>query len=110
MIKLGWKYGSCGMVLRTLRTRLFHASDRKRWTDLRNHDVDWDTRTRAIAALVPPGSHVIELSRPAPARTLAAGRLLLYAVRHRRSRLRNIALRSQSTAVCQRWGARPRCR
>jgi hypothetical protein len=46
--------------LRTLRTRLFRVSDRERWKDLHNHDVDWDARTRAIAALVPPGSHVIE--------------------------------------------------
>jgi hypothetical protein len=60
VIRLGWKYGSCGMVLRTLRTRLFRVSDRERWKDLHNHDVDWDARTRAIASLVPPGSHVIE--------------------------------------------------
>ena len=60
MIKLGWKYGSFGMVVRTLRTRLFCVSDRERWKDLGNHDVDWDERTRAISGLVPPGSHVIE--------------------------------------------------
>jgi hypothetical protein len=60
VIRLGWKYGSFGMLLRTLRTRLFGTSDHERWKDLCNHDVDWDTRTRAIAALVPPGSHVIE--------------------------------------------------
>jgi hypothetical protein len=48
------------MVLRTLRTRLFHVSDRERWNDLHNHDVDWDIRTRFIAHLVPSGSHVIE--------------------------------------------------
>jgi hypothetical protein len=28
VIRLGWKYRSCGMVLRTLRTRLFRVSDR----------------------------------------------------------------------------------
>jgi hypothetical protein len=36
------------------------VSDRERWADLRNHEVDWDERTRAIARLIPPGSHVIE--------------------------------------------------
>jgi hypothetical protein len=48
------------MALRTLRTRLFRVSDHERWKDLRNHDIDWDKRTRAIADLIPPGSHVIE--------------------------------------------------
>ncbi len=36
MTPVGWKYGSIGMVLRTLRTRLFRASDRERWQDLSN--------------------------------------------------------------------------
>jgi hypothetical protein len=60
VIRLGWKQGSLGMILRTLRTRLFRVSDHERWRDLCNHDVDWDKRTRAIANLIPPGSHVIE--------------------------------------------------
>jgi hypothetical protein len=60
VIRLGWNYGSLGMILRTLRTILFRVSDHERWQDLRNHDVDWDKRTRAIADLIPPGSHVIE--------------------------------------------------
>jgi hypothetical protein len=60
MIRLSWKYGSFGMILRTLRTRFFRVSDCKRWKDLCNHEVDWDERTRTIAGLVPPGSHVIE--------------------------------------------------
>jgi hypothetical protein len=48
------------MVLRTLGTRLFRASDHERWSDLENHDITWDNRTRGIADLVPAGSHVIE--------------------------------------------------
>ena len=60
MMRLGWKYESLGMILRTLRTRLFRVSDHERWKDLRNHDIDWDKRTRAIADLIPPGSRVIE--------------------------------------------------
>ena len=60
MIRLGWKYGTVGLVVRTLRTRMFRVSDHERWKDLRNHEVDWDERTRAIAGLVPAGSHVIE--------------------------------------------------
>jgi hypothetical protein len=60
LIRLGWNYGSCGMVLRTLATRVFHVSDQARWRDLGNHDVTWDKRTRAIAELIPSGSRVIE--------------------------------------------------
>jgi hypothetical protein len=60
MMRLGWNYGSYGMVLRTLATRLFRISDRTRWRDLGNHDFTWDKRTRAIAELVPSGSDVIE--------------------------------------------------
>src|ERR1700756_2675299 len=60
MIRLGWRYGSFGMILRTLRTKWFCVSDHERWKDLRNHDIDWDKRTRAIADLIPPGSHVID--------------------------------------------------
>jgi hypothetical protein len=59
-MRLGWTYGSFGMVLRTLSTRVFGISDRTRWRDLANHDIAWDKRTRAIAALVPDGAHVIE--------------------------------------------------
>jgi len=28
--------------------------------NLTNHDIAWDKRTRAIADLIPPGSHVVE--------------------------------------------------
>ena len=76
MIRLGWKYRSCGMVLRTLRTRLFRVSDRERWKDLHNHDVDWDAHTRAIAALVPPGSTSSNLE-PAGASSSAGCRALV---------------------------------
>lgn len=48
------------MVIRTLRTRIFHISDRNRWRDLDNHDIAWDKRTRNIAALIAPDSNVIE--------------------------------------------------
>jgi hypothetical protein len=59
-MRLGWRYGSVGMVLRTLATKLFRKSDRARWTNLTNHDIAWDKRTRAIADLIPRGSHVVE--------------------------------------------------
>lgn len=59
-MRLSWEYGSLGLALRALRTRLFRVSDHERWKDLRNHDIDWDKRTRTIADLIPPGSHVIE--------------------------------------------------
>src|SRR4249919_694547 len=53
-------YGSLDLVLRTLRCRLFGVSDVERWRDLRNHERDWEERTRLIAGLVPKGSCVIE--------------------------------------------------
>jgi hypothetical protein len=58
--RLGWEYRRVGIVIRTLRTRVLGISDRKRWCDLRNHDITWDKRTRNIAALIAPDSNVIE--------------------------------------------------
>lgn len=43
----------------TLRRRR-NASDLGRWSDLANLHPDWDARTARLAALVPPGSAVIE--------------------------------------------------
>jgi hypothetical protein len=54
------EYGSLDLVLRTLRCRLFGESDVERWRDLKNHERDWEERTRLIAGLVPKGSCVIE--------------------------------------------------
>jgi hypothetical protein len=71
-----WKYGNLGMILHTLRTRVFRVSDRERWEDLRYHDVAWDQRTRAIADLIPPGSRVIEFGAGRRRRGRADFRLL----------------------------------
>jgi hypothetical protein len=47
-------------VSRNLVHRLLGLSDRKRWANLENYEPWWDARTIKLAALVPPGSRVIE--------------------------------------------------
>lgn len=48
--------------------------DRSRWSNLELYDSRWDTRAKKIAALVPPGSSVLELGAGTQAlRSLLSG-------------------------------------
>ena len=47
-------------TLRGLSNWYFGSTDFKRWADLRNHNPEWDNRTKVIAGLIPPRSRVIE--------------------------------------------------
>jgi hypothetical protein len=87
------EYGSLDLVLRTLRCRLFGVSDAERWRDLRNHERDWEERTRLIAGLVPKGSCVIEFG---------AGRRVLESYLERTCTYipADLVRRSPETVVC----------
>jgi hypothetical protein len=53
-------YRGSRMVLKTMRCRWLGKADLERWADLRNHDPDWDDRTRKLAEIVPHGARVVE--------------------------------------------------
>jgi methyltransferase family protein len=53
-------YRDVGLLLRTLRCRVFGTADLSRWAQLGSHDVLWSERSRLIATLIPAGSTVIE--------------------------------------------------
>jgi hypothetical protein len=54
------EYNTPGVVLRTLRCRLFGKADVERWRDADAFGGDWEERTRLIAQLVPERTRVIE--------------------------------------------------
>jgi hypothetical protein len=54
------EYNTLGVMLRTLRCRLFGTTDVSRWRDAEAFPDDWAGRTQLIAQLVPKGTRVIE--------------------------------------------------
>jgi hypothetical protein len=54
------EYNTFGVMLRTLRCRLFGTTDVSRWRDAEAFPDDWEGRTQLIAQLVPKGTRVIE--------------------------------------------------
>ena len=46
--------------LTSLVRKLMHRADVRRWSNLENFDRQWAERTRLMAQLIPPHSHVIE--------------------------------------------------
>jgi hypothetical protein len=54
------EYNTLGVMLRTVRCRLFGRADIVRWADVASFDQDWEERMRLVAELVPKGTRVIE--------------------------------------------------
>lgn len=54
------KYNTVGVMLRTLRCRLFGTTDVSRWRDAETFADNWVERTQLIAQLVPKRTRVIE--------------------------------------------------
>ena len=48
------------MMMRSLICRFAGHSDMYRWSDARELLPEWEERTRLLARLVPPGSHILE--------------------------------------------------